>query len=107
MTHEPKWTNGPWKVYATSTHFRIRYRSLDHNPYLHTVAVCWPVGLGGEAYGPSFEQSRANANLIAAAPKLYEALDDLLHAANFSGAVGKSYLDAAENALASARGETE
>lgn len=50
--------------------------------------------------------SDANAHLIAAAPELYEALDELVSYMELNG-VFISSLDSAVSALAKARGETK
>jgi hypothetical protein len=62
---EPKWTRGPWR--------NNKYGSIGAGPLGHTPIVA----IIEEFYGEdrSDGDSSANANLIASAPELYEALD--------------------------------
>ena len=86
---EPKWTPGPWKVIAGPSSFHA---------------------LRGETQ----KQAEANAHLIAAAPELYDAIELILPLARGYRPEGQTYearqtcrswIEAAENALAKARGE--
>lgn len=93
---QPKWQPGPWKV------------DPDHRPGMawnrHIVfgdgdgRICFMAHSGGG----NPERDQANANLIAAAPELYAALDGLLAAPRETAAAAEI---AARAALAKARGE--
>lgn len=75
-THSPKqtrWTPGPWELVSLSGYgspFSIRM------PYIATTA-----NVGQTHYGVQSVRRREDALLIAAAPKLYEALEALLEEA--------------------------
>ena len=112
MTDQPKWTPGPW-----------RYDRTNGSPTTgeHMIAGAKP-GYLAEVRDCGSGDVRANAHLIAAAPDLYAALDDLLAAyaepdqqiccgGHGCGCRGASVRDLAEHraraALAKARGETK
>jgi len=93
---EPKFTSGPWIVRENEPWVIAK----DYGDMKSVFHVNHPAE-------PS-ETQMANAHLIAAAPELYEALDDLraelfLHA---EGNYFRPLLDKAEAALAKARGES-
>lgn len=70
-----KHTPGPWRVYGKGDHLRIEARRQSSG---HMVIV---EGVGGYRLGDGYSdlsQLEANARLIAAAPELLEALEDLL-----------------------------
>ena len=104
MTDQPKWTPGPWRA---TTH--------DHPEQGVYAGYRIAKMTGGE-----IQRDRANANLIAAAPDLYAALEDLLASyaepdqqiccgGHGCGCRGASVRDLAEHharaALAKARGQ--
>lgn len=70
MSTQTKWTQGPWftkrEGWAT-----VYVEARIGGGLLQEVAACGPTQQGPE-------QQEANATLIAAAPELYEALEDLL-----------------------------
>ena len=94
---ETKWTPGPWTV----------DRPSDQNQRMHVVREFnWRLVASMEncnkflAYA---DETRANANLISAAPDLYDALKETLEIAarNESG----DYIERANAAMRKARGE--
>ena len=114
MTDQPKWTKGPWPIKPTGDFKRIVIGDgLVDGPGGYEVA---------EVYSDDCDrdEAMANAHLIAAAPDLYAALDDLLAAyaepdqqiccgGHGCGCRGASVRDLAEHraraALAKARGQ--
>lgn len=69
---DTKWTPGPWEV-------RRKERFNDHVYHVFGDGMHVNACIANTAYwldSDSFSESRANAHLIAAAPELYEALDD-------------------------------
>ena len=64
---EPKWTPGPWNAIDCGTGWVVGPREADSDDYIADVHL--------HTHGISDESAEANANLIAAAPMLYEALD--------------------------------
>lgn len=84
---EPKFTKGPWRVFASDEIFsdegQVAYMS-DDLPVPDTVA---------------------NAHLIAAAPDIYAALDALVLCINSGSTVTYGCLNDAKRALSRARGE--
>lgn len=93
---EPKWATGPWTVRGTGP--RPDIVAADDNG--NNVYICENV-LG-----------QANANLTAAAPELYEALngirwkDDDKDNMEFAARIPYTLMDEIRAALAKARGET-
>ena len=93
---EPKFTKGPWQSEISSEgDCRVNSDSGFEND-------CWIIA---NLYGPDAE---ANQSLIAAAPELYGALKELLHAVHTESYEGmKPAATKAQTALAKARGEHE
>jgi hypothetical protein len=86
---ERKWTLGPW------------FQSCESiDPDWHIVTT-----KGGGVIANVFAPQNANANLIAAAPDLYEALDNLVRAYH-QGKDVYGWIDNAGHALAKAEGRT-
>ena len=91
------WTKGPWTLRTTGAHW--------NNPALENIEIC---------YGTDIEcvcdtvYEMADAQLISAAPDLYEALNDLLNdVINFDdGNLTEAFQINATKALAKARGES-
>ena len=91
---EPKFTPGPWYSFPSvpSEGFNGYWLGADGNPI-------------GVIFSPNVNQREANANLIAAAPRLYQALEDLIEAWEVEESIeGLAYINA-QDALAKARGE--
>lgn len=87
------WTRGPWEV----------------RPCGQNLDICLPVAPGdqGVAVVATVFGGEADANLIAASPRLYKAVERALrHAENIGiDAKGSSYVNTLRAALANARGE--
>ena len=62
---KPKWTSGQWYRYS---HWFIGTKDAADGEVQHSIGRVWP----------DDTEAEANANLIAAAPELYEALEFLL-----------------------------
>jgi len=99
--NEPKWTKGPWYVF-------------NHEDYTGPSDL---PGLGvyskehGVVVHPAYEPETSiewdgDAYLIAAAPELYDALENLLAVVNGEGGTKADAREIASEALAKARGET-
>ena len=90
-----EFTKGPWKV------------EDNHDDFLH---ITTKVSFASVAMIPKLsDKLLGNANLIAAAPELYEALDDLLDELLNCGGhnVTEAYVIKAKAALAKASGKGE
>ena len=108
---EVKFTPGPWCVFEDIRTDKNPY-GRDSEEYIAGFNIesgnYEVVGCDGISGGSDIE--RANAHLIAAAPELYEALEEMssclsdIISGNDWGAV-EEYLDDARAALAKARGE--
>lgn len=102
---ETKFTPGPWEVHGEVEHNISRTTSV----YICRSDEPWPNGqLAMVNTADGFGSQVANANLIAAAPELYEALEAI--AAMLGGYAGQPNLSGdifkiADAALAKARGE--
>lgn len=103
MTQKTKWTLGPW----------VAQKGYGHEPE-HISWTIRPKGSSWESVATAWRnlhpESRvtrdamdANANLIAAAPELYDALESVVRIADRDTVE----FAAARAALAKARGETE
>lgn len=89
-------TAGPWAIDWNVS--RIDVFSSDAATLIATIRRSTPSdGIDADA--------RANARLIAAAPELLEALRDLAESVRAAGITGP-YLDAADAAIAKAKGAT-
>ena len=88
-----RWTEGPWgkESFALSEDILAPGNKL--------------VAIVQSRHCESPEEMRANAHLIAAAPDLYEALENLLSAVENNAYVGSKWIEEASDALAKARGE--
>ena len=98
---ETKFTPGPWKwsnAYKASNNENLTWSLLGENGY--GILSC-----DGESNSPQElgESGKANAHLIAAAPDLYKALEELVNADGILGRVNAR--PKAKAALAKARGE--
>ena len=95
MSNQGKWTPGPWHVPKAGGY---AHGPVDKND---VPVVTW-TGMAR----PRQENGMANANLIAAAPELYEALENIVTELEETGFQGEwdSYPQA-RAALAEARGE--
>ena len=97
---EKEWTKGPWHVDEQNCHAgNVATCHGDADTWFEVWSPNWSEGIDQEA----------NAHLIAAAPELYEALDEL--ADLMQGVIEGDYkpdsftLQVAKAALAKARGE--
>ena len=84
----PDFTPGPWKAYGIAG-LLVDVRTVDGGIHIADLDQCEDA------------EDVANAHLIAAAPKMYEALE----AMNSSTVCDPSVLRAAESALKQARGQ--
>jgi len=90
---ETKWTPGPW-------------RRNGHIGNAEWIVAAKPFAQIATVYGPNVTaESDANAQLIAAAPGLYEALADIVRVLDSLGQSKLERVEAARAALAKARGE--
>jgi hypothetical protein len=96
----PKFTPGPW---VTGKLTKNGYRKIDTHGFPHADPHYGLAKVVVQLEGDPYKRGEANAALIAAAPDLYAALDDVLRAHHHSR--GDEYVDAAYTALAKARGE--
>lgn len=93
---EKRWTPGPWVI--------ERYKE----PYTSVIDDISIVadGLILAKLGKELStEHTANANLIGAAPDLYNALEQLRLAVIYTDSIASIYIEDAEEALAKARGE--
>ena len=99
MSAETKWTPGPWHV--------LKARGYAHGPVDKNNA---PVVTWTGMARPRQEDGMANAHLIAAAPELYEALEEALE--TIHALIDEGYMayihqrERIEYAMAKARGES-
>jgi hypothetical protein len=102
--NETKFTPGPWhKVEGTN-----EVTALEGLKYICVASLFVPVGSTSEDLDSRREVMHANAHLIAAAPDLYAALDEILEALFYDDAEGiEGKIKAAYDALAQARGEAQ
>lgn len=96
-TNEPKWTPGPWAFDPINTELVIQENS---DPYTYVAEIWYDEP---ELDGVSYEEREANANLIAPAPDLYKALDQLV--SRFVGHEDDREIVEARAALSKALGE--
>lgn len=108
---ETRWTPGPWTLetaYRDEDLLSVVYVSEDNQEFPIAEEV------GGRRHGADFEDESecvANAHLIAAAPELYEALEECkrvlsdLQSTQLEGTRTRAAWEKARAALAKARGE--
>lgn len=101
--NEPRWTPGPWLFQPIADH---------HRGWVKSVCKGWPERIVARPEGQeTADERKANAHLIAAAPELYRALEELLAASLTETLLKESAgrrafaRDAARAALAKARAE--
>lgn len=97
----PAWTPGPWFVSPYKHSFGVTTKPDGH--HAHRVAECmyW---LRPESGQPDRAAAEANARLIGAATKLYEALERLCRVSGQTRNISDARQQA-RDALAEARGE--
>ena len=88
MSQERKWTPGPWK-FDVFDEFPSAIENYDGKEVLFGCGCCGSPGLG-----------RDDAHLIASAPDLYEALEDVM-----LNGLDSNNVNRVAEALAKARGE--
>jgi len=92
-----KHTPGPWEIEG---HYHFGYRWISGPEHSQLAQVVWCMEY--EDRSPSCE---ANAHLIAAAPELLEALENLLKVHEGEGGTQHHAGDMARAAIAKAKGE--
>ena len=97
---EWKWTKGPWVITDMGTLIS------EGGNVNHPIEVAGLNIAHFSRYECKTHQS-ANANLIAAAPDLYEALENLLNVINGDGGTKPDARELCHAALAKARGENQ
>lgn len=102
MTDKRNWTAGPWVV-SNRASFFVEAQRHGHNGGICSTGGYSYNAVDGEAL---MDENIANAHLIAAAPDLYEALENLLAIHNGDGGTKYHAGDIAAAALSKARGET-
>lgn len=91
---EAKFTKGEWNVEGTSMAIGSSYRGN-----FNVTSTCFDGDIG--------DSSKANANLIAAAPEMYELLSEVSHVLGHElSPTNKAYIKAIKELLAKARGES-
>lgn len=102
MSNETRWTPGPWIAYPNQDENLFYIAQQDGAPYTPGYSdVC---GLSCHTWdGERFTVQQANAHLIAAAPELFEALEEML--AECEDDEFAPHVMEAKAALAKARGE--
>lgn len=103
---QAQYTPGPWTYESDHTHRQFNIRMLGHLIGTRDEAkhICTINNLPSHVLAnrdPSIAE--ANARLIAAAPDLLEALEDLVN--SFEKHRPKAYWDAARTAIAKAKGK--
>lgn len=110
---ETKFTKGPWKAFTTSEKGMLNVNCGDVEGSPHVVEYHPSVATihNNRHYQHTRDNASHNANLIAAAPELYDALEDLLEKLDMTPELNLDswgvYTFEAEAALAKARGEHE
>lgn len=92
-------TLGPWITDDADKHDIARYVMSDLRPFPHTIAR---LELG--RHRAERAEQEANARLMAAAPELLEALEEMLSAWDEGPAYGAASADKARAAIAKATG---
>ena len=95
MSNKQKWTPGPWETDRNNTHTG-QIATIHHclnNDWVEVWSTDWP---------DSEARQEANANLIAAAPELYEALQQAVEAWKYEYGSCPTWWG---DALAKARGD--
>jgi len=86
------WTPGPWEVIGRSI---FQKDEVGGRGVLH----------GASVKGASEEEIEANIRLIAAAPELLEALENILNVHAYTGFVDQEVMEQAEEIIRKAKGE--
>jgi hypothetical protein len=95
--NEPKWTKGEWKVDLESGEITVNDSMVLGTIFGADDYLCCEEDIS--------EECKANAQLIASAPKLYEALENLVNRIDKGLALGEKLdVEPARKALAKARG---
>lgn len=92
-----KHTPGPWEI---EEHYHFGYRWISGPEHSQLAQVVWCMEYEDRSLG-----CEANAHLIAAAPELLEALENLLKVHEGEGGTQHHAGDMARTAIAKAKGE--
>jgi len=79
MSNTPKWTPGPWETAKPSKVWQVNADTGNAAPTKRWAGIALVVerkDRGSSLYDSA--EAEANARMIAAAPELYEALEDLV-----------------------------
>lgn len=90
-----EWTKGPWRIKT----------GPNNQPDECDLTIAGDIFLLADIKGPNYAHCEANANLIAAAPDLYEALEIMFEATTAHSPYFENVSRQARSALAKARGE--
>jgi len=105
MINQTKWTPGPWRVSSESPRIIQKdYRAIGSDA---GFLIASTMGRDNSGFYASEQEADANANLIAAAPELYDVCERLLDAVPYVSEydVPMGLWDDIRAALAKARGE--
>lgn len=107
MSGETKWTPGPWVVSDSQDEVSVCMGTAIDSPYEYTCGHVWQAS--DVYWSEADKEDIANAQLIASAPDLYEALDDLRSSCKALGLDRDLHQELynARAALAKARGESQ
>lgn len=113
MSNETKWTPGPWflsKKGNISNMVVATTGKWEFGDYSECICLFQSaLGPGLHKLKEEEENAKANAHLIAAAPELHEALEDILklhYCDVFTAGTWESAMEKSRAVLAKARGES-
>jgi hypothetical protein len=102
----PKWTPGPWRVDQYNQPVTVCGQKIPCFEVDSEIDACWIAKVQDHRNCMGTPEGSANAHLIAAAPELYEALDNMLRIGGPHYDECTARIKKAHAALAKARGES-